>query len=116
MQDAVLYLVQHEALGAVKVGIANTRGRRIKQHRAQGWVMLASIHVYGEVAETIEAGILDWCRNDLGLPPYLSKNEMPQCGWTETVDADAIDILATIKRIKILAATLLPSDKSQLAA
>ena len=39
----------------------------------------------------------------LRLPPYLTATEMPQGGWTETVDMDAIDIPATIARIKELA-------------
>jgi hypothetical protein len=33
-----------------------------------------------------------------------SRRGLPQGGWTETVDADAIDILATIERIRSLAA------------
>ena len=31
-------------------------------------------------------------RQDRGLPPDLSLNEMPQSGWTETVDASEIDL------------------------
>jgi hypothetical protein len=59
----------------------------------------------GGRAIEIEKEILAYWRKDLDLPHYLSKHEMPQGGWTETVDADAIDILATIERIKTLAAS-----------
>lgn len=42
--------------------------------------------------------------SELGLPQFLGKEEMPQVGWTETVDLDAIDLPATIDRIRTLAA------------
>jgi hypothetical protein len=50
----------------------------------------------------METDILVWWRKELGLPPYLSKSEMPQRGWTETVDLDAIDVAETIRRMKSL--------------
>lgn len=102
-QAAILYLVTHQALGAAKVGIGNTRGRRLKEHQAGGWEVHAVVQVPGAIAETIEASVLGWWRTSLGLPPFLSAREMPQGGWTETVDLDAIDLPATIRQIKKLA-------------
>lgn len=102
-QDAILYLIAHPVLGAAKVGIGNTRGRRLKEHRANGWQVLAVIYVPGVVAEVIEANILGSWRTGLGLPPFLSASEMPQGGWTETVDLDAIDLARTIQQIERLA-------------
>lgn len=101
---ALVYLIYHEAHHAIKVGIGNVDRDRLGQHRSRGWVTLAVEYVPGAQAPPIERAILAWWRNDLALPPYLSKNEMPQAGWTETVDADAIDIPATIARIRTLAA------------
>lgn len=103
-EDAIVYLVEHLAYGAVKVGIADANGTRLKKHARQGWLVLAAVHVPGELAISIEIDILDDWRSGLDLPPYLSRHEMPQSGWTETVDADAIDIPATIARIRALAA------------
>jgi hypothetical protein len=57
----------------------------------------------GERAPAVERVILNWWRKELGLPMYLSSTEMPNRGWTETVDADEIDIPATIARIRELA-------------
>lgn len=102
-QDAILYLITHRALGAAKVGIANTRGRRLKEHQANGWEVCAVTYVPGTTAEAIEASVLDSWRNGLGLPPFLSASEMPQGGWTETVDLDAIDLTQTIRQIERLA-------------
>jgi hypothetical protein len=101
---ALVYLIYHEAHHAIKVGIGNVDRDRLGQHRGRGWVALAVEYVPGAQAPPIERTILDWWRKDLALPPYLSKHEMPQAGWTETVDADAIDIPATIARIRTLAA------------
>ena len=50
----------------------------------------------------IEDNILDWWRTELTLPPYLGRYEMPQGGWTETVDSSEIDLAATVRRIENL--------------
>jgi hypothetical protein len=101
---ALVYLVYHGTHHAIKVGLGNVDGRRLEAHRACGWVALAVEYVSGEQASAIEKNILSWWRKDLSLPHYLSKSEMPQGGWTETVDADAVDIPATIARVRELAA------------
>lgn len=101
---ALVYLIHHEAHKAIKVGIGKAGAYRLDHHRVHGWVVLAIEHVPGARAPEIEREILRWWRVDLGLPPYLSKHEMPQRGWTETVDADAIDIPSTKARIRALAA------------
>jgi hypothetical protein len=102
-EGAIVYLIEHGEHGAVKVGVADTKGSRLKRHGRHGWRVLVVVQVPGERAQTIERDILGWWRTDLRLPPYLSKSEMPQFGWTETVDADAIDIPATVERIRALA-------------
>jgi hypothetical protein len=51
----------------------------------------------------VEAEILDWWRAELVLSPYLGRQEMPQDGWTETVDLAAIDLASTMLRIQELA-------------
>lgn len=100
---AFVYLVAHAALGALKVGVGNTTGTRLAEHRRQGWDLIATVRVPGAVALDIEKDILDGWRDGLDLPPYLSRGEMPQGGWTETVDVDAVDIPATVARIRMLA-------------
>jgi hypothetical protein len=101
---AVVYLLAHPGHHAAKIGITNTKTARLREHRNRGWQVLALVPAPGELAVDIEKNILGWWRTDLGLPPFLGASEMPQTGWTETVDLDAIDIPATIQRIAELAA------------
>lgn len=105
---AVVYLIVHPLHGAAKIGITDTSGTRLKLHRSRGWQTLAIVQVPGEQALDIEKDVLSWWRADLELPPYLSKFEMPQGGWTETVDVDEIDIPATIARMRDLASREAP--------
>lgn len=107
-KPSFVYLLVHQSYGAAKVGIGNADGVRLDQHRKYGWEVAATVHVPGVRALAIEKHILGWWRNGLALPPYLSKGEMPQGGWTETIDADAIDIPVTIARIRALAAAAAP--------
>jgi hypothetical protein len=46
----------------------------------------------GEDAYEIEGKILEWLRLDLQLQKYLTPEQMPQGGHTETVDASEIDL------------------------
>lgn len=103
-KEGFVYLLVHPTFGAAKIGITETSGFRIRFHARHDWQAIVTVRVPGELAVAIEKVILSWWRKGLDLPPYLSKNEMPQGGWTETVDADAIDIPATIERIRALAA------------
>ena len=45
-----------------------------------------------EDAFQIEQKVLIWLRKTKGLEVYLSEFEMPQGGYTETVDASEIDL------------------------
>lgn len=114
-KEGFVYLLLHPALGAVKVGITETSGFRLKVHARYGWQTVAAVRVSGELAVKIEKTVLAGWRTDLGLPRYLGKNEMPQGGWTETVDADAIDIPATVARIRALAGAS-PTSTTAIAA
>ncbi len=98
-EDAIVYLVTHIGYGAAKIGIANTKSGRLRQHCARGWQVLCSVDVPGEKALLIEAEILDCWRGELALPAYLGPQEMPQGGWTETVSAEEIDLAVTVRRI-----------------
>jgi hypothetical protein len=46
----------------------------------------------GITAYEIEQDILSWLRVELSLDIYLSDEQMPQGGYTETVDASEIDL------------------------
>ena len=87
----------NEKLNSLKIGIGGelARENRIDDHARQGWLLYKKLTL--EKAEDIydlEQKTLKWLREDMGYPPHLSKEQMPQSGWTETVDADLISVPA----------------------
>ncbi len=103
-EAATVYLITHPGYGSAKIGITDAAGGRVDKHRQRGWQVLTTVRVPGELALAIEKEILDWWRAELTLPVHLGKQEMPQGGWTETVDSAEIDLAATIQRIQNLVA------------
>lgn len=106
---SLVYVITHAALGAAKIGVSDPAGARIAQHRRAGWQLIAAFQVATDAAAAIEADVLGRWRGDLGLPPYLSRDQMPQDGWTETVAVDRIDLAATVAHVCELA--LLPESR-----
>jgi recombinational DNA repair protein (RecF pathway) len=94
-KPAYIYLITHEEFGAHKIGISGEYAseNRILDHAKQGWKLYKK-RTFESADQTynIEQEVLRWLREDLGLPPFLSLENMPQRGWTETVDADAVDL------------------------
>jgi hypothetical protein len=87
----LIYLITHERLGAHKVGISGLATDRLRRHGRDGWSVYKTMRVEsGFRAYEIEQDVLRYLRLELGLPAFLSEVEMPQSGWTETFDADAL--------------------------
>lgn len=89
------YLIKHDELNAVKVGIGNLNRKqdRLKEHKRHGWSILYRYDFeYGEDAYNIEQQILKWVKKEKNLPNNLSKKDLPQGGWTEAFSADEITI------------------------
>jgi recombinational DNA repair protein (RecF pathway) len=89
-----IYVMTHEDLGAVKVGIGGDTSKmnRINQHKKHGWTLYKRMNLpTAEEAYEIEQSVISWLRQDLGLPTFLSSDEMPQGGHTETFSAEEID-------------------------
>jgi hypothetical protein len=87
----------HQELSAHKVGIGNSvrsRGRgRIAQHEKKGWKLYKQLDFeVTDDAYFLEQDVLKWIREDKQLGIYLSEFEMPQGGYSETVDASEIDL------------------------
>ena len=102
-----LYLITNEALGAHKVGISGATSRRLEVHQREGWkIFKVERFAIGEHAYLIEQKIISWLREDLNLPAYLSAAVMPQSGWTETVDAEEIDLAEIWRQVRIFAKEL----------
>ena len=58
---------------------------------------MAGYRRWALLALSTEKEILDWRRGELALPVHLGKPEMPDGGWTETVDSTEIDLAVAIR-------------------
>lgn len=102
---AIVYLITNPDLGAHKIGIAGAakHNERIKKHLKQGWQVYKVKELRkGVDAFKIESKTLHWLRYKKKLSPFLSVDQMPQAGWSETVDSSQIDlqtIWAQVERI-----------------
>jgi hypothetical protein len=96
LAPAYFYIIQNDDLRALKVGISNLvrRTDRITAHSKQGWTLLYRQDLdTGEMAFQLEQQVLTWLRQEKKLGIYLVKDQMPQGGWTETVDSAEISVL-----------------------
>jgi hypothetical protein len=102
-----LYLITNSNFAAHKIGITNLdddgNNSRMVKHKRNGWETYKSAKFSkGEYALIVEQGILVWFREDLGLAQFLNSEQMPQGGWTETVDASEIDLSTIWAKIEEL--------------
>jgi len=96
-QPAFIYLITNTELGAHKIGITNLydakENSRMMKHRRTGWVTFKTLEFsIGKSAVQVERDVIDWLRNERGLQQYLTSEQMPQGGQTETFDASEIDL------------------------
>ena len=92
-----IYLMTHQHLQSHKVGIGGSKRSRnrdrVAEHQKFGW----SLHSRKDFqtaddAFQVEQKVLYWLRKDRKLGIFLSESEMPQGGYTETIDASEIDL------------------------
>ena len=92
---AIVYLITSSKLRAHKIGVAGTAKQnvRLKKHQKYGWnIYKQREYKSGIEAFNVETKVLKWLRNKKNLLPYLSIEQMPQAGWSETVDASEVDL------------------------
>jgi hypothetical protein len=97
---AKLYLISHTSFKAVKIGITKDSESRLLQHKNEGWKINYTHSCRGDIALMAEDFVLDRWRNQLGLKPFLKKAQMPQGGYTETVEMKKINIQSEWRVIK----------------
>ncbi len=98
MEEAILYILYHPELNAIKIGISDISGRRFKAHKTKGWVLVSYWHFFERYkAKTIETLVVNTLRERYGH--YLSKEDMPQSGYTETFDARKIKKKSLIRMV-----------------
>ena len=103
-EPAYFYVMIHQELSSLKIGIGNfdSKPDRIEAHSRKGW-MLAKRYDFkvGKDAYDVEVEVLRWIRKEMGLSAHLTKELMPQSGWSETSDLQEIPIPELYRRIKL---------------
>lgn len=104
---AVAYLIIHERLGAIKIGITAPGSERLKAFRRAGWELVhLEAFQTGHPAMALEREILDWWRCELSLPAWLSPEDMPQNGATETAELEMMPPYLARERMRGIAEVL----------
>jgi hypothetical protein len=85
----LLYILYSPIHKAIKVGISDVSGRRFASHRTKGWILI-KYWAFSErdKARAVESIVLNTLKKK--HKPFLSKEDMPQGGYTETFDASKI--------------------------
>ncbi len=105
-QPTILYLIRNKAQRAFKIGITNVHNTdpcysRLRQHEKYGWVTVKQwVFDRGDTALETEQALLRYWRKDLGAPEALSREDMPQGGWTETASTRKVGLQRTIDYIE----------------
>ena len=103
-RPGLVYLIFHPSLLALKVGVTGVGSTRVATFERHGWqVLMQENFDTGFKAAFVEKRILSWWRDELKLAPYLSEQQMPIGGWSETVGAGAVSAQVTVTRMQILA-------------
>jgi hypothetical protein len=106
-QPGMLYFVERSASngGAVrKIGITNISSSKVRLTlwKNQGFELkYQKTHINGQVILNLEQNLLKWLRRDLNLPPYLTKEQMPKGGATETFSPDEPSEFVLLEKIEI---------------
>lgn len=103
-KPGIFYFIENPALGAKKFGITNTASRedRLAGFAKRGWNIILKIESQDgfEIAK-LETEIFRWIRKDLGLPVFLSRQDIGKIGgWTETLSADGLETQLAISHVK----------------
>ena len=104
-----LYLIYNDIYRSIKIGISNVeiKHNRLESHKKSGWQEYKTYFFdTGDQAAIYETELLRWVRLELKLPIHLTKEMMPQGGFTETIDAEEITFLEIEKKL----ITLVSSD------
>jgi hypothetical protein len=89
MNEAILYILYSPVHRAVKIGISDISGKRFAAHRTKGWLLVSYWHFFErDKARAVESIVLNTLRERYGY--YLTKEDMPQNGYTETFNADRV--------------------------
>jgi hypothetical protein len=96
-KESYLYLITHKKLGAHKIGLGNIakklKADRLHRLKIEGWEVSRVWNFNeGKKALMFEKQIFRILRKDLKLPIFLSKDQIRNEGYSETIDADSITL------------------------
>jgi hypothetical protein len=84
---AILYLIYNPILKAFKIGVGDLVGNRYSEHRRNGWVLVKYWYFKDrKQAFKVEKVVLQTLKKKF-ISGFVSKDMMPQGGFTETFDA-----------------------------
>lgn len=89
----LLYLLSHDKFQAHKIGVTSPASVRLPRHWKRGWKTFkqATFTHYTD-AYHVEQSVLRRLWVELNIQPFLSPQEMPSGGWTETISASSISL------------------------
>ena len=104
-KQSYLYLITHQQLKAHKIGIGNIakklKADRLHRLKLEGWETHQIWNFTdGKKALKFEKEIFKLLRTDMKLPIFLSKDQIRNEGYSETINADSITLLELEKIIK----------------
>lgn len=102
-EPSYFYVMEHQTFDSLKIGISNTgtRDDRVIVHSKHGWKLIQKIDFEnGFLAYEFEQTLLNHLRKAMSIPIHLSKNEMPQSGYTETFSNDFISLEDLLKLVR----------------
>lgn len=114
MDQAIIYLIYSPFYKSFKIGLTNLSNKRYAQHRAKGWIIIKYWYFEDrKFAACVEQRALKLFK--ARLPgTNLSKEEMPQDGYTETFDATKMSSKRVIKIINTIIKDMKECDYSQI--
>jgi predicted GIY-YIG superfamily endonuclease len=98
MNEAILYIIYSPLYKSVKIGISDISGKRFAAHRQKGWLLVSYWHFFErDKAKAVESLVLQTLRDKHGS--FLSKEDMPQHGYTETFDSRKVSKRGLIRMV-----------------
>jgi len=97
------YVLENNLYQSLKVGISNNDSRddRVLVHAKYGWKLVQRIDFEnGFLAFEFEQTILNHLRKNLKIPSHLSREDMPQGGYSETMSMDSIALPRLLELVR----------------
>jgi hypothetical protein len=90
------YVLLHPGFRAVKVGYTTPRAKRLTGFGRGGWQVYRMLEVatHGAARDVEQAALFEIRFRKL-VPPYLTREQMPLLGWTETFSLGLISLRET---------------------